>query len=99
MGEAWWLVFTMMGGKKGKGSTSRCKKLTCGGHAVTGEMKFRVAGLGKTRCKISVLCESYAGLDLEQDLVFNVTAATQLEDDAGDEEDDAGSANAESDED
>jgi len=73
--EAWWLVFTMPDGKKGK--ASRCQRLTSRAHEVVGEMKFRVAALGKTRCKVSVLCESYAGLDLEQDLVFEATKGEQ----------------------
>lgn len=73
--EAWWLVFTMPDGKKGK--TSRFQRLTSRAHEVAGEIKFRVATLGKTRCKISVLCESYAGLDLEQDLVFEATKGEQ----------------------
>jgi len=85
--EAWWLRCTMPSSRGGK--TSRCVRILNPANEVVVSMKFKVLNLGKTRCTVSLICEAYAGLDIEQSLSFEAKRApAEPHEEESDDEDD-----------
>lgn len=69
--EAWWLICTI-GGKDGE---TKCKRVTDRGQQVQEDLKFKVRSKGKCRCSLRLICEAYSGLEVEQQVVFEVQKA------------------------
>jgi len=84
--EAWWLLWE----GKGKGAKSMCKRLVDPSREVVADVKFRVPSAGKSSCRFFLVCEAYAGLDLEQVVSFTAKKAPKPQDDgsgSGEDED------------
>ncbi|CAE8602088.1 unnamed protein product [Polarella glacialis] len=64
--DAWWAVLEMPGDER----PVVCKRLANSGREIAEEVKFEVPSTGKLKCKLSVLSESYFGLDADCQVSF-----------------------------
>ncbi|CAE8712002.1 unnamed protein product [Polarella glacialis] len=72
--DAWWVVLEMPGDER----PVVCKRLANSGREIAEEVKFEVPSSGKLKCKLSILSESYFGLDADcQASTATTTTATQ----------------------
>jgi len=81
--EAWWLCLS-------SSQRTMCRRILSPGREVAMHMKFRVPKKGKHRCTVSLLCEAYTGLDLEQTVSFEAKEAPAEADSGEEEEEDNG---------
>ncbi|CAE7600523.1 ERDJ2 [Symbiodinium necroappetens] len=66
--EAWWLTFRLPG--KGKSGSSVCRRIADPSREVTASVRFRVPLAGKCRLRLSLVCEAYAGFELEKEVNY-----------------------------
>merc|ERR1712039_124689 len=76
--EAWWLLVTL----PGKGAPTRAFRSISSGSDIVVERKFKVTQLGKSRCKVKFLSDTYLGTDLEETVSFD--AKPPVEDERAD---------------
>jgi len=69
--EAWWLIFSL----GGKDAQSIFRRLIDPGQEIQEDLKFKVRARGKCRCSLRLICESYSGLEIQQQVVFDVNKA------------------------
>ncbi|CAK9013192.1 unnamed protein product [Durusdinium trenchii] len=62
--EAWWVTFRLPG--RGKSGVSVCSRITDPSREVVAHIRFRVPLAGKCRLRLTLSCESYVGLDMEE---------------------------------
>ncbi|CAE7823385.1 ERDJ2 [Symbiodinium sp. CCMP2592] len=84
--EAWWLTFRLPG--KGKSGSSVCRRIADPSREVTASVRFRVPLAGKCRLRLSLVCEAYAGFELEKEVNYVAKQAQEpVRDDDSDEVD------------
>lgn len=67
--EAWWVLMTF----PGQAIPPSCRRLLDPSQEIAQEMEFEIPSVtGKCKCRLSLLCEVYAGLDAEKEIVFVV---------------------------
>jgi len=62
--EAWWVTFRLPG--KGKSGVSVCSRIADSSREFVASIRFRVPLAGKCRLRLTLACEAYAGLELEE---------------------------------
>jgi len=69
--EAWWLTFRLPGrGRSSRSGSSVCRRFVDGSREVVSKVRFRVPLAGKSRLRLSLTCEAYAGFELEQEVSY-----------------------------
>eukprot|EP00930_Biecheleria_cincta_P001530 TRINITY_DN102667_c0_g1_i1.p1 TRINITY_DN102667_c0_g1~~TRINITY_DN102667_c0_g1_i1.p1 ORF type:complete len:651 (+),score=136.18 TRINITY_DN102667_c0_g1_i1:74-1954(+) len=82
--EAWWLKFRL---PKSRNAVSLCSRVEDTASDVVTRVKFRIPAAGKYRLKLSLACEAYAGLDLENEISFAAKQAVTPACDGSSDED------------
>jgi len=80
--EAWWLLLSL----PGKSARTLCARVDSPGRDFVARLQFQTSLVGKCRCTLRLLCEAYAGFDIEEQVVFEVKQIADKDDDSGDEE-------------
>jgi len=74
LAEVWWLVFSSPDGQSAP--PLLCRRLASFvGRDLQGEFEFEVPASGKCTCLLSVMCDSYSGLDVEKRICFTAKRA------------------------
>eukprot|EP00435_Cladocopium_sp_Y103_P012852 s2447_g3.t1 len=81
--EAWWVTFRLPG--RGKSGVSVCSRIADGSREFVAHIRFRVPLAGKCRLRLTLSCEAYAGLEMEEvvDYVAKQATVHHLSDDSG----------------
>mmetsp|Transcript_121492 Transcript_121492/g.388665 ORF Transcript_121492/g.388665 Transcript_121492/m.388665 type:complete len:589 (+) Transcript_121492:45-1811(+) len=74
LAEVWWLVFSSPDGQSAP--PLLCRRLASFvGRDLQGEFEFEVPASGKCTCLLSIMCDSYSGLDVEKRICFTAKRA------------------------
>lgn len=85
--EAWWLILAKATPRGGT-TVVQLRRLKNLARDVTTRMKFGVPLVGKNRLKLSLVCEAYVGLDVQQDISFEAKSPPEGVGDGSDDEGD-----------